>query len=364
MSFLDKLKAAVPQEVTSYKEAVKEFSRMHAGSIDGSRNEKLNALAYRGGALVAEGNVEEYWVYEVLLEAAEANGYVSDYGEDDAERVIDAGFQKGLTETPQKKVHDNPLYDIVLTADQLGTLPPAEWLVDDLLLENSLAVLVGDPGTGKSFMAMDMAARIVTSEEWQGRRISHNGKVVYLAGEGLSGLNNRRMAWEKFNRKPMGQDFHVVPQALQAGTPGWDYLVDYVGDVKPSLTVIDTLAKTASRYDENTPADMSKYLHECDRLRVASGGTVLVIHHTNKAGGYRGGSSIKGDVDTLMFLYKEGNELELYVNKNKEGPEGEAGTFRLKSVGIGTRYDGKEIESAVFARATHHPFEEYKGDDA
>src|SRR5690606_41210532 len=55
--------------------------------------------------------------------------------------------------------------------------------------------------------------------------------------------------------------------ALQAGTPGWDYLVDYVGDVKPSLTVIDTLAKTASRYDENTPADMSKYLHECDRLR-------------------------------------------------------------------------------------------------
>lgn len=344
---------AESDELESYRDAVQEFAQ-----TVGDRNPLLNKLAFRGGILIGKGECEEYWVYEVLTEACDTNGYALTYGSDDMERVIRAGLEKGLAEAPKIK-HDNPIFDLILTADQLASLPPMEWLVDDILVDNSLAVLVGESGVGKSFMAIDLAASIATGQDkWHGRRIGRSGKVVYLAGEGLSGLNKRRMAWEKIHKTTIGSNFHILPTGIEADTKYWDYFVDYVEEVEPVLTVIDTLSQTAGRLEENTPSEMARYLKQCGRLREASGGTVLVLHHTGKNGGYRGGSSIKGNVDTLMFLYDDGSDdINLYMNKQKDGPEGSMGDYRLKNVPLGTRPDGKAINSAVFYPAGGSPYD-------
>jgi hypothetical protein len=354
--FITKLKAAEAPEIALFRKKVAELGGLTDSSTGGSRNELLNAAAFYGGKLVAQELIEAYFVTTELEAASEENGYSADYGLEETQRIIRAGLTEGMEDTPTPP-HDNPIYDMILTADQLASLPPVEWLVDDLLLENSLAVLVGEPGIGKSFMAIDLAASIAGAlDTWHGRKISRPGTTLYLAGEGVSGLNNRRMAWEKIHKVKLGKKLEILPYPIQAGTRDWNNFVDYVEDTKPSLIVIDTLAKTSGEFEEST--QMSKYLNECDRLKVASGGTVLVLHHPNKSGAYRGGTGIKGDVDTLMFLYDEqGGEVNLFINKQKDGNEGSVGMFRLKNVGIGQRPDGKMISSAVFANAGASPFE-------
>jgi hypothetical protein len=48
----------------------------------------------------------------------------------------------------------------LLTADELDGLPDPRWLVDGILPERAIAVLYGQPGIGKSFLALDWAFSI------------------------------------------------------------------------------------------------------------------------------------------------------------------------------------------------------------
>lgn len=57
-----------------------------------------------------------------------------------------------------------------------------DWLVRDIIEADGLALLIGDPGTGKSFSALDLAACIATGMPWHG----HNCET------GTGALHRRR----------------------------------------------------------------------------------------------------------------------------------------------------------------------------
>ena len=51
---------------------------------------------------------------------------------------------------------------------ELATLPAPSWLVDDVLPDNSLATMYGQPSGGKTFAALDMALCVATGRSWHG----------------------------------------------------------------------------------------------------------------------------------------------------------------------------------------------------
>ena len=55
--------------------------------------------------------------------------------------------------------------------------------------------LYGPSGVGKSFVALDYALCTATGRSYLGRYESLLGPVLYIAGEGVSGLRNRVKAW-------------------------------------------------------------------------------------------------------------------------------------------------------------------------
>ena len=55
--------------------------------------------------------------------------------------------------------------------------------------------VMGPSGVGKSFVALDYALCIATGRPYLGRYESLRGAVLYIAGEGVSGLRNRVKAW-------------------------------------------------------------------------------------------------------------------------------------------------------------------------
>ncbi|MFK5284070.1 AAA family ATPase, partial [Lacticaseibacillus paracasei] len=55
-------------------------------------------------------------------------------------------------------------------------------------------MLYGESGSGKSFMALQLAGAIARGVEWRGRRVKQ-GRVVYIAAEGAGGFRNRCVAY-------------------------------------------------------------------------------------------------------------------------------------------------------------------------
>ncbi len=83
------------------------------------------------------------------------------------------------------------------TSKELRTLKDPEWLVDTILEVNSLAMMFGPPGGGKSFCALDMALHVATGEDWLGYPVPERGDVIYIATEGINGIKLRVEAWEQ-----------------------------------------------------------------------------------------------------------------------------------------------------------------------
>src|SRR5579875_3552647 len=85
----------------------------------------------------------------------------------------------------------------ILRESDLRNLPPVQWLISGIIPEGKLSVLYGPYGCGKSFVALDMALCLDMGVAWHNHNVQpSSGRVIYIAGEGVSGLLQRVKAWK------------------------------------------------------------------------------------------------------------------------------------------------------------------------
>jgi hypothetical protein len=238
----------------------------------------------------------------------------------------------------------------------LGTISPPDKLVRRLLGTSSLAVLFGEPGCGKSFLAADMGLHIALGWPWFGRSVTA-GAVLYVAGEGFAGLNNR-LAGFKLKHQP-GEEvpFAIVPVAIDLGPGGRDAerVIAAAATVKSrtglavQLIVVDTLARSMGGGDENSTQDMGLFVAACDRIRQTTGATVLVVHHRGKSStaGARGSSALLGAADTVIEVEKHDAGRVAKVTKQKDGADGQKIGFDLDVIDLGEDDEGEPINTCI-----------------
>jgi len=238
----------------------------------------------------------------------------------------------------------------------LGIVTPPDRLIKRLLGTCSLAVLFGEPGCGKTFLAADMGLHVALGRGWFGRPVTP-GAVLYVAGEGVAGLNNR-LAGFKAKHQP-GDDvpFAIVPVAVNLGPGGRDAdrvitaatAVESRAGIAVQLVIVDTLARSMGSGDENSTADMGAFVAACDRIRLGTGATVLIVHHSGKNGaaGARGSTALQGAADTVIQVEKRDGGRAARVVKQKDGADSEEIGFDLEVVDVGTDEDGEAITTCV-----------------
>lgn len=232
--------------------------------------------------------------------------------------------------------------------------PLDDWQVEGLLPRESVCVLFGDAQAGKTFLALDLAARIATGTPWQGRAVIQ-GAVVYVAGEGGSGLKKRLRALIQAHPAMLSAPFRLLRQAVNVRAH-LNELVARCKDVSTDagelgLVVIDTLSQTI--YGDENGADMAGYISAATELARATKAPVLVVHHQGKDGtrGARGHTSLRGNTDVVIRLNtKEGTRSGTTDpadgGKVKDG-EPVRFAFRLKQVGVGKTPRGQDETSCV-----------------
>ena len=77
--------------------------------------------------------------------------------------------------------------------DLIATEYKPNWLVKGLIEKENLGLIFGSPASGKSLLVQDMAFCVAAGLPFHGKETTQ-GNVLYIAGEGFSGLKKRFMA--------------------------------------------------------------------------------------------------------------------------------------------------------------------------
>jgi hypothetical protein len=239
-----------------------------------------------------------------------------------------------------------PRYKLLGSAD-LAALPPLKWRVRGVLPADGLAGLYGPSASGKSFLALDMAAAIAEGSRWFDCRVEA-APVVYAALEGEAGFKLRAQAWEAHKGRALPAGLQMMMQPFKL-TDLRD--INDLAAVVPAGAVVflDTLNRAAPTADENSSKDMGEILEGAKRLQSLIGGLVVLVHHTGKdtTKGLRGHSSLFAAMDAAVEVSRDGDRREWKVAKAKDGEDGDARPFMLQVETLGTDEYGDPVTSCT-----------------
>jgi RecA-family ATPase len=200
---------------------------------------------------------------------------------------------------------------------------PIDWLWDGWLPRGVVAVLDGDPGLGKSSLALDLIARITTGREFPNRELgTRNAElgtatrdprccVVVAMEDSIDKVVKPRLeaaganvGWVAFlgGVREDGPDGQVT-ELLQLPRD-LELIVNLCRQVRPALLVIDPLFAVLG-YDQrgrfikaNDDQSVRQLLARLKTLAEETETTILLIRHLNKASG---GTALKRGSGTIAI---------------------------------------------------------------
>ncbi|MCW5879221.1 MAG: AAA family ATPase [Anaerolineales bacterium] len=207
---------------------------------------------------------------------------------------------------------------IFYTADDAYTDPPAaEWAVQGLLTRPSLNLLVGPPGTMKTWAALDLAIAVAAGQPWLGRNVAQAPSIFVDEETGLSRLWGRIHAVLHGRTAGHGLPFHYVSfggynlRLIEDS----DHLLQRTLTFEARLIVVDTLAGVLRGADENSVLSIQPLLYNLRRLAEHCRAAVLLVHHTNRSGSFRGSSAISAGVDLMLSIQAQEDHIHFETLK-------------------------------------------------
>ncbi len=219
----------------------------------------------------------------------------------------------------------------LLTTQELLSLPPITWLMDNMIPEEGVVGLYGAPGSGKSFVALDWAMCISEGRPWLGLHPTQQSPVIYVAAEGGRGIQQRVRAWMGHHGYRDLPAIYFLLNPLYVREEGAvESFLDTLeeADIWPGLIVLDTLSRSFGGGEENSSADMGLFMERIIHLAKGRRMALLVVHHMNATGSReRGHTSFRGNLDTLFKCEAAKSEtgqvlrVDVKNDKQKDGIE-------------------------------------------
>lgn len=259
-------------------------------------------------------------------------------------------------------------------SEVIANQKPPVWLIKSYIPHGSITCLFGPSGEGKSFVVIDWGLHIATDGTWCGHKIRKPGAVVYVVGEGHSGIPPRAMAWAIKNDVDLSKvNFFIsrcaaqlsdVESAAEVATE-IQRIVDKLG-IGVVLIIVDTLARNFGPGNESSAEDMSQFITHIDiYLRQRFDATIVIVHHTGHTNKdrARGSSSFEAALDCSYKLERIGDGLIKLTNTKMKDAE-PPGPVTLEMNQIELEWcdeEGVPLTSIAISQSNDTPHNESKG---
>ncbi len=185
------------------------------------------------------------------------------------------------------------------------------------IVPGSLILLGGDPGIGKSTLALQLALGLPER------------KILYTSGE--ESLQQIKLRAERLDIKNDNCMF-LCETSLE-------HLIAHTEQIRPDLLIIDSIQTISTETIESSPGSVSQ-VRECTSaiLKFAKKNdiAVILIGHITKEGSIAGPKVLEHMVDTVLQFEGDTNYMYriLRSNKNRFGSTHELGIFEMRSNGL------------------------------
>jgi len=184
------------------------------------------------------------------------------------------------------------------------------------LLPGSLILLGGNPGIGKSTLALQILP-------------AFKNPVLYVSAE----ESEDQVALRAKRLKIDSKSLHLSSENRIEG------ILDQVSLVQPELLVVDSIQTVFSDELDSLPGSVSQ-IRECGQqllqLAKQKGVAVIIIGHVTKEGVIAGPKMLEHMVDTVLYLEGDDrhNHRILRSVKNRFGATNEVGVFHMNENGL------------------------------
>ena len=184
------------------------------------------------------------------------------------------------------------------------------------LMPGSVILLGGDPGIGKSTLAMQAASNI-------------NEKVLYVTGEESA----KQIKIRSTRLKLKSDNFYVLAET------DLSIIISAINNLSPSVVVIDSIQTMYRSELENSPGTITQ-IRECTTLLMQEAKrnlfSVIIIGHVTKDGMIAGPKILEHIVDTVIQFEGESHHSFriLRAQKNRFGSTNEIGVFEMHENGL------------------------------
>jgi DNA repair protein RadA/Sms len=187
------------------------------------------------------------------------------------------------------------------------------------VVAGSLILLGGDPGIGKSTLALQLAAGMGSPDT----------PVLYCAGE--ESAAQVAMRAERLGCR--------LPSVAVLAETDLDAVVQAIDAARPPLAVVDsvqTLNAAEAAGGPGSPAQVREAVGRLLTVAKETGVPIVLVGHVTKEGAIAGPRTLEHMVDVVLFLEGErhGEHRLLRGIKNRFGGTGELGLFTMESGGL------------------------------
>jgi hypothetical protein len=275
------------------------------------------------------------------------------------------GFRKALKALSIDQPALATLYETICKArryrpvniPQLLDMPEQEWLLTNFIYEDAISVLYGEPGCGKSFIALDWACHWALGIPWLGRS-TKRCRVIYVATEGVRGYRRRIRAWchsHRHSPEDLLDAIAFVPCAIPLGQEAEiDAFIEMQAislenyrDGLPVILILDTIFQCAAGMNINQTDVATLLISSVQRIKEELHAThVLLVHHSgkDKERGMSGNMALKASTDLTYRVEKDRDgEITVFADKVKDD-ESTVTYLKLERVFYG---DGDRDHSCV-----------------
>ncbi|MBG0795907.1 AAA family ATPase [Methylocystis sp. H62] len=201
--------------------------------------------------------------------------------------------------------------------------PHRRWHVADLIPAANVTILSGDGATGKSLLALQLAAATATGTEWIGTAPAP-GRVLFLSAEDELDELHRRLAAINRERADLSELF-ICPLAgadavmasptprdgLLAETPIFAALKREANKLKPALIVLDTLADIFGG-DEIKKVHARQFIAMLRGVALENDAAIVLLSHPSLSGmasgsGTSGNTAWNNSVRSRLYFERRKN---------------------------------------------------------